>query len=87
MIGKWGEFNTYPPLNVATVDGAAAGDITVAGLKPIYTLVAVVDVAAAGANLVSEFTITDTNTINNTGGTDTTGMLLLVVWYSGDAGL
>jgi len=86
-IGKWGEFHSYPPLSVATVAGAAAGDITVAGIKTSDTLVAVVKVSAAGGNLASEFTISTLNTINNAGGTSTSGATVMVIWYVAEAGL
>ena len=36
------------------------------------------------ADLSSEFSITAADTINNTGGTATTGDLLLVFWYDDD---
>jgi len=36
--------------------------------------------AIASSDLTSEFSITGANTINNAGGTDTTGQVLLVVW-------
>lgn len=87
LIGRFGEYHTYPPLKAATVAGAAAGNITVAGIKPGDTLMVVNDVAAADANLVEEFEITAVDTINNTGGTNTTGMVLLILWYSAAEGL
>jgi hypothetical protein len=71
------------PINSAVVDGAAAGNITVTGIAVGDRLKVVQDVAAAGENLVSEFTVTAADTINNTGGTATTGMLLLVIWQPG----
>ncbi len=66
----------------AVVAGAAAGDITVTGIKflPTDALVMVQRIDAAGANLVGEFEITADDTINNAGGTDTTLFLLLVTW-------
>lgn len=82
-IGKWGEGSSHGPdlnLQSATIAGDAAGDLTLAGIYPGDELLIVQDVAAAGANLVDEFEIVDEDTINNTGGTDTTGMLLLVIW-------
>lgn len=85
-LGRWGEFH-HSVYDTATVDGDVAGDIAVAGIKVGDTLVSVQNVAAAGANLVDEFNITDTDTINNAGGTDTTGMVLLVIWQSAEVGL
>jgi len=86
-IGRWGEHHTYPPLQVATIAGGAAGNLTVTGIKPTDTLMAVVKVSAAGGNLASEFTISALNTINNSGGTSTAGATVLVMWYSAEAGL
>lgn len=68
-----------PDLGWTVVAGGAAGALTVTGIKADDLLLAVIDVSAAGPNLVSEFTITADDTIDNTGGTDTTGMVLLVV--------
>lgn len=70
----------------AVVVGAAAGNITVTGLAAGATLTGVIQMIGAGtavtdvANLTSQFTVTAANTINNTGGTDTTGSKLLVQW-------
>ena len=79
---------TYFPNGVAqgviAVIGGAAGDITVTGIKTTDTLLAVeaitftAGVPTAVQGLTSEFTITADDTINNTGGTSTVGMLLLV---------
>lgn len=85
--GQWGEFDTYPDLNFATIAGGAAGDLTVAGIKTTDRLIAVVTVSAAGANLASEFTITAANTINNNGGTSTATKTVLVVWQVAESGL
>lgn len=64
-------------------NGASAGDVTVTGIATTDTLlhVGVFATAAAIATLVdltSEFTITATNTINNTGGTSTASNRLFV---------
>lgn len=67
-------------LRTRVVAGGAAGNITVTDIDVGDNLVAVQNVAAAGANLASEFTITAADTINNTGGTSTAGMTLLVIW-------
>lgn len=66
----------------AEVAGGAAGDLTVTGIKLGDKLLHVIDTEAAGADLVSEFAITADDTINNVGGTDTTGMDLRVEWES-----
>jgi len=73
-------------LNTAVVAGAAAGThIAVAAIKAGDLLVAVQRVDAAGANLGGlngEFTVEADGYINNpTTGTNTTGFLILVMWY------
>lgn len=80
------------PLKFAVVAGGAAGDITVTGITTDDQLLAVVrfDLDATAANidvddLTSEFTITDDDTINNGGGTATTGDKLLVIYNDVDA--
>ncbi len=66
--------------------GGAAGNITVTGIKTTDTLGAVLRLVGAATtmtnitDLTSEFTITATNTINNTAGTATTADKLLVLW-------
>jgi hypothetical protein len=79
---------TYFPNGLAqgtiAVIGAAAGDITVTGIKTTDTLLAVEAITFGGGlptavqGLTSEFTISADDTINNTGGTATTNMLVLV---------
>lgn len=62
--------------------GGAAGDITATGIK-VGDRIDFVQQYTAGALtalLTSEFSVTGTNTINNTGGTNTTGTQLLVGW-------
>lgn len=68
------------------IAGGAAGNLTVTGIKLGDKLLVVVDTEAASANLASEFTITADDTINNTGGTDTTSKDLLVVWEAYNGG-
>jgi len=67
------------------IAGGAAGDHTVTGITTDDSLVAVLQIDATDAsetyaNLTAEFSITAANTINNTGGTNTTGSGLLVVY-------
>lgn len=69
-------------IRVAHVAGAAAGDVTVTGIKKGDKLIAVVRIDAAGANLVAEFSVKADNTINNTGGTSTAAQTILVMWES-----
>jgi hypothetical protein len=70
----------------ALVAGAAAGDVTVSGIKTTDTLNAVLRFIGAGvavtdlSDLTSQFTITANGKINNTGGTASSGDKLLVLW-------
>lgn len=71
---------------VTTLPGGAAGDHTVDGdlAATGALLLSVRQVGAAfstaGTDRTSEFSITGHNTINNTGGTDTTGDFLVVTY-------
>lgn len=68
----------------AVVAGGAAGNFTVTGILTTDELNEVIYYVGAGvavtdvSDLTSEFTITASNTINNTGGTASTGGKLLV---------
>ena len=69
------------------VAGAAAGDITITGIKTRDTLSSVLfvdfqDATDAGSDLTSEFSISAANTINNAGGTASTGGHLVVTYLS-----
>lgn len=67
----------------ALVAGAAAGDVTVTGIKAGDELVSVLhNTAGTLADLTSEFSVTADDTINNDGGTATTGDQLWVTWLS-----
>ena len=75
-------------LKIVTIAGGAAGNLTVTGIATDDKLVAVIvldrDGTAANitlATLTSEFTITATNTINNTAGTSTSGDAVIVVYW------
>lgn len=73
-------------LKQALIAGGVAGNFAVTGVAVGDQLVSVIYYVGAGvavtdvANLTSEFTISGTNQINNTAGTDTTGGKLLVTW-------
>jgi|GraSoiStandDraft_4_1057263.scaffolds.fasta_scaffold44309_4 uncharacterized protein YjdB len=67
-------------LESRTVAGAAAGNITVTGIKKGDSLIIVQAVNVAAPNRASEFTVTADDTINNTGGTTTATQTLLVMW-------
>lgn len=66
----------------AIVAGGAAGAHTVTGIKPGDKLRAVVHHTAGAlpADLTDEFTISDADEIDNTGGTATTSDALQVFW-------
>ena len=72
------------------VTGGVAGDHTVPGINLGDGLIRVDHittlVAATSVDRTSEFTITGPNTINNTGGTDTSSDLLYVTYYDTDLG-
>ena len=87
---------TSPQIKSAFVAGAAAGDLTVTGVKVGMRLASVIgfgltegtpNTFSAPVDLTSEFTITDDDTINNTGGTSSADLLLLVQWYAPADGL
>jgi hypothetical protein len=68
------------------VTGGVAGNLTATGIATTSKLLSVVQFLGAGtavtglADLTSQFSIASANTINNTGGTNTTGSQLLVTW-------
>lgn len=63
----------------AVITGGTAGALTVSGILTTDILLAVIDLTSE-ADLTSEFSITATDTIDNSGGTNTTGDNLLVLW-------
>lgn len=72
-------------VKTAVAAGAAAGNITVTGIKTRDQLVSVLfldatDASEAVANRTAEFTITAANTINNTGGTTSAGGFLIITY-------
>lgn len=60
--------------------GAAAGNLTVTGIKKGDKVLVVSATDGTTGNLASEFTATADNTINNTGGTSTAAKTVLVQW-------
>jgi hypothetical protein len=69
------------------LSGGSAGNLTVTGIATTDRLVAVLSEDATSGvtvDLTAEFSITATNTINNTGGTATTGKTVIVL-YERDA--
>ncbi len=75
------------PIGKAVISGGAAGAHTLPGaIGSGDNLIAVHHVSAdlvTNTDLTSEFSITSANTIDNTGGTNTTGNFLVVVWAEG----
>src|SRR5438046_2754800 len=78
-LGTAARLNLASPfLKRALIAGGAAGNFTVTGIKTTDALSLVLRFIGAGtaitdvSDLTSEFTITTTNTINNTSGTATT---------------
>lgn len=69
---------------MAIIAGGAAGAHTVTGVKSSDKLTAVIHHTAGAlpVNLTSEFTISDDDEIDNTGGTATTADALEVWWVT-----
>lgn len=77
-------------IKLTIIAGGAAGAHTVTGIATNDGLRSVLhvdftDASETGADLTSEFTITAANTIDNTGGTATTGGFLIVLYIDVDA--
>lgn len=72
----------FVPIPVA---GGAAGDLTATGVVLATDILRYVLNLTDSVDLTSEFTITADDTINNTGGTATTGDLLLIFVERRDA--
>ncbi len=95
-MASTGKFNDYthivPAIKMFGVNGTVVGDFTITGITTDDKLLGVTAFAYDGTgditsslNLLSEFTITAANTINNAGGTTTTDMGLLVLYADYDA--
>lgn len=69
-------------LKSRTVAGAAAGNLTVTGIKVGDKILCVQPVSVASAELTGEFTVTAADTINNTGGTSSATQTVLVMWLT-----
>jgi len=95
-MGKWqdiitklgdtrGMINQVSPwLKFFPVAGGSAGNITVTGIAVDDELLSVLEVdftTPSITELKAEFSVTAANTINNTGGTDTSGNFLVVVYH------
>jgi hypothetical protein len=85
---SWEALPAAASLDHAIIVGAAAGNHTVTGIATTNTLLEVIYYPGAGIavtdviDLTGEFTISAANTINNTGGTNTTGGKLIVRWHT-----
>jgi len=89
-LSAWsgGEFPPDVGLQAKIIAGGAAGDHTVSGVRADDDLVAVFYHAPAGpalTDITSEFEgtgkgITAADTVNNAGGTDTSGGTLVFLW-------
>lgn len=74
------ETGIVPRIRWFVATGGAAGDITVTGINLGDKLSLVLNLTDL-VDLTSEFSITAANTINNAGGTATTGDALLVCYF------
>lgn len=90
-----GATQVIPAVRTAYVAGGSAGNHTLSGITLKDSLLSVHHISltegapntfSAVEDLTSEFSITAADTINNTGGTDTTGGLLAVSYYDEDLG-
>tara|TARA_R110001592_G_scaffold9945_5_gene52069 strand:- start:713 stop:1243 length:531 start_codon:yes stop_codon:yes gene_type:complete len=73
------------PIKVSLIDGGAAGNHTVAGIKITDELISVLEQNGTSgllADLTTEFSIKKADTIDNTGGTATSSDKLLVLYLS-----
>jgi hypothetical protein len=71
------------PIKVALVDGGSAGAHTVAGIRTGDELISVLEQNGTSGlltDLTTEFAIASSDTITNSGGTDTSGDKLLVLY-------
>lgn len=72
---------TKPLIRTTIVAGGTAGDLTISGLDKDDELCGVLDITN-GVDYFSEFSVVGNETINNAGGTDTTGASLIVTWLT-----
>lgn len=71
-------------LQIKIVAGGAAGNLTLTGISTADVLKSVIQFDASVPSLIdrtAEFSITAADTINNTGGTNTTGDFLQVIYF------
>jgi hypothetical protein len=88
-IGQWvvsaaGGDSPASGLKQTFASGGAAGAITVTGIGAGDSLVSVLNLTDS-ADLTDEFTVSDDDEIDNTGGTATTGDTLLVTYITAAA--
>lgn len=77
-------------LGFTIIAGGAAGDHTLTGITTKDKLLGVLhvdftDASETGDDLLSEFSITADDTINNAAGTDTSGGFLIILYESADS--
>ena len=75
VFSQW--FKKQLPAASTVIAGGVVGDLTVSGIREGDELISVLDVTTP-EDLTAEFAITADNTINNDGGTVTTGKNLVV---------
>lgn len=80
QVAAMEETGIVPRIRWFVATGGAAGDITVTGIRVGDKLSLVLNLTDS-ADLTSEFNITASDTINNGGGTATTGDALLVCYF------
>ena len=80
-----------PPLVQTPIKGGSAGDHTLTGIATVDYIMSVSKInfdtdgtISTVSDLTSEFSISAADTISNSGGTDTTDALLLVLWADYD---
>ncbi len=82
---SFGEDHTVPAMRLAIIAGGSAGDHVVTGIKVGDVINEVLEQDGTSGiltDLTAEFEITAKDTINNTGGTDTTGDFLIVRFFA-----
>lgn len=82
---SYGESHILPAMRLAIIAGGVAGAHVVTGIKVGDVINEVLEqdgVSGLLVDLTSEFSITAADTIDNTGGTDTSGDFLIVRYFA-----
>lgn len=77
-----GEFHSDLAIHVGAFAGGAAGNHTLTTGIKVGDKIRSVTNLADGVDLTDEFTITALNTVNNTGGTDTTADIVSILYIA-----